>query len=174
MFIWGGEDGALVWKICLWVYWPLTKHSVGTAMYGHLFIFSWCLTSLQVIRTTCSKKLVVPVEAANILNHTSVFTRFISGVQESLTGQGGNILNKPTCLSIGLTQLYVYCSTVYQLRPVQACDIIGTLLQVTLVDLQFCQHHTVWQLWSTFSYKGLVEIVFFFDAPPLPTLLIVH
>lgn len=120
-----------------------------------------------MIRTTCPKKLVMPVEAANRLHCTNVFTGFLSGVQEGLTGQGGNILNKQTCLSIGLTQLYVCCSTVYQLRAVQACAIIGTLLPLTLLELQFCQHHTVCRLWSTFSYKGLVENVFFFDAPTL-------
>jgi hypothetical protein len=120
-----------------------------------------------VVKTTCPKKLVVLIETANRLHCTNVFTRFLSGVQEGLTGQGGNILNKQTCISIGPTQLYVYCSTVYQLRAVQACAIIGTLLPMTLVDLQFCQHHTVCQLWSTFIYKGLVENVLFFDAPTL-------
>jgi len=44
---------------------------------------------------------------------------------------------------------------------------IGALLPVTLVDLQFCQHHTVCRLWLTFIYKGLVENVLFFDAPGL-------
>ena len=120
-----------------------------------------------MIRTTCPKKLVLPVEAANRLHRTNVFTRFLSGIQEGLTGQGGNILNKQTCLSIGPTELYVYCGTVYQIRAVQTCAIIGALLPVSLVELQFCQHHTVCRLWSTFSYKGLVENVLFFDAPTL-------
>ena len=106
-------------------------------------------------------------KVANRLHCTNVFTRFLSGIQEGLTGQGGNILNKQTCLSIGLTHLYVYCSTVYQIRAVQACAIIGALLPVTSVDLQFCQPHTVCRLWSTFSYKGLVENVLFFYAPTL-------
>jgi len=85
----------------------------------------------------------MPVGAANRLHRTNVFTRFLSGFQGSLTGQGGNILNKPTCLSIGPTQLYVCCSTVYHLRAVQAYAIIGTLLPMTLVGLEFCQHHNV-------------------------------
>jgi hypothetical protein len=94
-------------------------------------------------RTTCPKKLVMPVGVANRLHRTNVFTRFLSGIQGGLTGQGGNIRNKQTCLSIGPTQLYVYCGTVYQIRAVQACAVIGALLPVTLVDLRFCQHHTV-------------------------------
>jgi len=169
MVIWGGEDVVLIWKICVWVYyWPLMKHSVGTPMHSHLFIISWCLIALQVIRITCSKKLVMPVETVNKSHRTNVFTRSLSGVQESLTRQGGNILNIPTCLSIGSTQLYVYCSTVYQLRAVHACAIIGTLLPMALVDLEFRQHRTVSVVVDTRLERVGGECVVLWCSHPYP------
>ena len=79
-----------------------------------------------VIRTTCPKKLSHVSRGGKRIASYKCVTGFLSRVQEGLTGQGGNILNKQTCLSIGPTQLYVYCSIVYQLRAVQTCAIIGT------------------------------------------------